>query len=107
MNHISPTKTADGTGRDTYIIDDDITRRGKLLMETTSSQKPFKAWRLRGHAAFTDSVLPQLSPGKVDASKFRPPSLRRGGRGWMPSIDVVENRRVQERFDRGGLPRGF
>mmetsp|Transcript_84160 Transcript_84160/g.234648 ORF Transcript_84160/g.234648 Transcript_84160/m.234648 type:complete len:135 (-) Transcript_84160:103-507(-) len=85
--HIDAKKQSDGSGRDTYIVNDAVVRHGKQPLGKTHSHKPFKHLELRGHP-------PQ--PALDAEGKPRSPSVRRGGSGWMPSIHMHDMRRTQE-----------
>lgn len=91
---INPKKVSDGSGRDTYIDHASEVKMGRELLGTVSSVKPFKHWELRT----------PLSPGRsmsngptiADVMKKRSGSNRRGGKGWLPSLHMDDQRRAQE-----------
>mmetsp|Transcript_129496 Transcript_129496/g.375056 ORF Transcript_129496/g.375056 Transcript_129496/m.375056 type:complete len:182 (-) Transcript_129496:190-735(-) len=93
MIHINKIKTSDGTGRDTYIVNDDLARYGKGCASQVPGFKPIGQWTLR------DSAVP-MSDAQGPVTKATPrackPSNRRGGRGWLPTIHTDDSRRVDE-----------
>mmetsp|Transcript_103090 Transcript_103090/g.321242 ORF Transcript_103090/g.321242 Transcript_103090/m.321242 type:complete len:150 (-) Transcript_103090:31-480(-) len=84
---INVKRTSDGSGRDTYIGNEDVMLHGKqqLGKYRVHSHRPFKHWELRGH--------PPLSARE---RRCHTPSIRRGGPGWLPSVHAEDLRRTQE-----------
>mmetsp|Transcript_62079 Transcript_62079/g.173341 ORF Transcript_62079/g.173341 Transcript_62079/m.173341 type:complete len:177 (+) Transcript_62079:121-651(+) len=92
MNHINKMKTSDGTGRDTYIMNDDHARYGVMGMQRAQGQTVIGQWTLR------DSMPPMTDEGPPTRATPRAcrPSNRRGGKGWLPTIHTEDSRRVDE-----------
>eukprot|EP00438_Fugacium_kawagutii_P012207 Skav207865 [mRNA] locus=scaffold1988:109872:112147:+ [translate_table: standard] len=90
MHHINFRKVGDGTGRDMYIVKEQVALRGK---------ENFLAMK---------GTLPHLDLRVHDPPKTRRkttgPSHRRGGRAWPPSLLVQDYRRIMESKEH--CPRG-
>mmetsp|Transcript_85014 Transcript_85014/g.147506 ORF Transcript_85014/g.147506 Transcript_85014/m.147506 type:complete len:157 (+) Transcript_85014:58-528(+) len=107
MNHINYNKISDGTGRDTYIVNDDLTRHGAYVVQRqdgghgkVNSHKHFRHWSLRTHVP-KPHVPPSVSLRSTMSPDSTISSHRRGGPGWMPPIDIVEKRRKDETSQTG------
>mmetsp|Transcript_24199 Transcript_24199/g.68553 ORF Transcript_24199/g.68553 Transcript_24199/m.68553 type:complete len:210 (+) Transcript_24199:108-737(+) len=99
MNHINKSKTSDGTGRDSYILNDSNARYGTAETERGSkvhSHKLFKHWELRAPPEV--ELSPRKASPRGSPNRRGAPSLRRGGAGWLPSVHMHDSRRVEESF---------
>lgn len=79
---------SDGTGRDAYVVQEDVVRYGREFLHQANNQVAprglFTSWDLRNIQV------------RVDTPRRNFPSTRRGGSGWAPSLHNDERRRVHE-----------
>ncbi|CAL1127914.1 unnamed protein product [Cladocopium goreaui] len=84
MHHINFRKVGDGTGRDMYIVKEQVALRGKENFLGMKGTLPFKHLDFRVH---------DPPPPKTQRAK---PSQRRGGKAWPLSLHPQDYRRVME-----------